>query len=323
MMSFILVLGFVNPAFAHGKEVEIIISSVIPDPVNPLRRLYRAKVIYSDGDDVEDAVLELFAVRDEGGQSIGPIEFFPLGEPGLYATEVEYGRFGNWVVTVSVTEPGEGEAEFTDEIFPGQGGSDSSGDTENVRIPESLSILFKFDWLDLFNIVLRFVHSLAGLAWFGLVGIIMVASWFMSPDTRIHTFERLSGFFAPISGLSLAVLLGSGIYNGIWDAPIRPPGVFDIITMLQIPFGDIYLIAFFGKVLAYIVLVIVTVRLRKSLKVFSPSGTATPLDSESEVIPELARLAKIGMGTAVFLAVDIAVLIYMHYISHLAVLIPN
>lgn len=323
MTLFFLVLGLVSPAFAHGKEVEIIISSVIPDLGNPLRRLYRAEVIYTDGDAVEEAVMELFAVRDEGGQGVGPIEFYPLGEPGLYATEVEYERFGNWVITVSVTEPGEGEAEFTDEIFPGQAGSNSSEETDNVGIPESLSILFEFDWEDFINIVLRFVHSLAGLAWFSLVGIIIVAYWFMSPGSRIDTFKRLNGFFAPVSGLSLAVLLGSGIYNGIWDAPIRPPGVFDINTMLQIPFGDIYLLAFLGKVLAYIVLASVTVRLRKALKEFSPGGLVTSLESEAEVTLELARFAKIGMGTAVFLAVNIAVLIYMHYISHLAVLIPN
>jgi hypothetical protein len=318
-----LIVGFPGTAQAHGKEVILTVTSLMPDPSQRFTRLYRATVYFEDGDPVEDAVMELTAQRQEDGQSIGPVDFFPLGEPGLYATEVTYDRFGDWVVTVAALEPGEGTAKFTDAILPGLASSSEPGETAEGGIPESLSILFKFDWRDTLNIVFRFVHSLAGLAWFGLIGAILVAHWFMAPEAKYRTLLHLQGLFAPISGVSLAILLGSGIYNAIWDAPIRAPGVFDLNTMLQIPFGDIYLIAFLGKVLAYAVLTAVTLKLRKILQ----SLPAAHAESATSLGPVLALStagpAMVGLGTAVFLAIDIAILIYMHYISHLAVLIPQ
>jgi hypothetical protein len=310
-------------ATAHGKEVQVTVTSLLPDPSQPFMRLYRALVLFEDGDPVEDAVIEITAQREEGGQTLAPVQFYPLNEPGLYATEVTYDRFGNWVVTVTVSEPGEGTASFTDAILPGQVESAESDKTPNTGIPENLAILFKFDGLDFLNIVFRFVHSLAGLAWFCLIGVILVAHWFMAPETKHQALYQLRGFFSPIAGVSLAILLGSGIYNGIWDSPIRPPGVFDLQTMLQVPFGDVYLMAFLGKVLAFAVLAGVTIRLRTVLRDLPTSAAERPSNPAPDGTLVAARLAKIGLGTAIFLVIDIAVLIYMHYISHLAIVIPQ
>lgn len=316
-------LVFPSQTSAHGKEVEIIVTSLIPDSSQPLIRLYRAEVYYSDGDLVEDAEMVLTAVREEGGDEIGPIVFIPLDEAGVYVTEVTYDRFGNWVVTVSVTEPGEGDASFTEPILPGQTAATSSGEeTGSSGIPANLSVLFKFDWLDFFNIILRIVHSLAGLAWSSLIAVILVAFWFMPSDSRQHALNKLGTVFTPVAYSSLGILLASGIYNGIWDAPIRPPGVFNLPVMLDIPFGNVYLITFIGKLVAYGIFAWITKGLRKEFDLM----TAVPdSDDSSEGIDdlEILRLAKIGLFTIIFLAVNIAVMIYMHYISHLAVLIPQ
>jgi hypothetical protein len=305
--------------YAHGKEVSVTVTSMIPDTDNPLNRLYRAKVLFSDLDPVEGAVMTLTAQREEGGQIMGPIPFHALGEPGLYATEVTYERFGNWVVQVTASLPGEGEASFTDAILPGQAGSIETGAQAPSGVPETLSILFKFDALDLLNVVIRALHSLAGLAWFSLLGVILVAYWFMDPDSRDGALRRLRPRFWPVAGISLAALLLSGIYNGIFDSPIRPPGIFAPSVLLQVPFGDVYLIAFLGKVVAYALLLIVTLRIRAALKTLPETGT----ESTGFSWDAIGRLGKVGLAVGIFLALDMAVVIYMHYISHLAIVIPQ
>jgi hypothetical protein len=93
--------------------------------------------------------------------------------------------------------------------------------------------------------------------------------------------------------------------------------------MLQVPFGDVYLMAFLGKVLAFAVLAGVTIRLRTVLRDLPTSAAERPSNPAPDGTLVAARLAKIGLGTAIFLVIDIAVLIYMHYISHLAIVIPQ
>jgi hypothetical protein len=196
-----------------------------------------------------------------------------------------------------------------------------SEEARDTVLAENLAILFKFDELDFLNIVVRVVHSLAGLAWFGLIGVILAARWFMDPESRYRAILKLKQVFAPAAGLSLAILLGSGIYNAIWDSPIRPPGVLALNALLAVPFGDMYFLAFLGKLLAYVVLVIVALRIGKELYRL-PAQLETSGDA-SESIQDIGRLAMVGGGAAIFLAIDIAVLIYMHYISHLAIVIPQ
>lgn len=310
--------GFSNPANAHGKEVVVTVTSLIADPAQPLTRLYRAAVEYEDGDPVEDARIELTGVRQEGGQTIGPVTFYPLGEPGLYAAEFTYERFGTWELTVIVLAPGEGTATFTDAVLPGANTSSAATAPDTTATTaEKLAVLFKFDAQDFLNIILRFVHSLAGVAWFGLIAVAVVARRFMTPESQYQTLLRLRGIFPKGAGISLTILLASGIYNAIWDAPIRAPGVFNLQTMLGIPFGDAYMIAFLGKVLAYVAIVIVTIRLRSALQALSPQpGADAPTQTQ-----RITRLSLFGLGTGVFLAIDISILIYMHYISHLSTVI--
>src|SRR5574337_311866 len=122
LLSLLVALScsWVANVFAHGKQVIITVTPLTPDPARPLIRLYLAEVKFEDGDAVENAQLELTARRKEGGQTTGPVVFYPLGEPGLYATEIQYERYGNWTVTVSVAGPGEGETSFTDRILPSE-----------------------------------------------------------------------------------------------------------------------------------------------------------------------------------------------------------
>ncbi|PJF41570.1 MAG: hypothetical protein D6737_00995 [Chloroflexi bacterium] len=306
------------PVYSHGKEVNISISSLFPDSSQPLTRLYRVVVTFDDGDPVEDAVIEMRAVRQEGGQTIDGIVFHALGEPGLYATEVTYERFGNWDITVIVSEPGEGEATFTDAIVPGASASGEE-QTTTASIPTDLSVFFTFNVRDFVNIVFRFVHSLAGVAWFGLIAVVLVAHRFMEPEAEYRTLLRLKTIFWPAAVASLSILLSSGIYNAIWDAPIRAPGVFNLDTMLSIPFGDVYLAAFAGKVIAYGLLVVSTIRLGRSLSTIPETIPENPIDE----IQPVTRTAFIAAGIGALLAINIAVLIYMHYISHLSIVIPQ
>lgn len=313
-LLFALAAGWVSPASAHGKEALITVASLTPDPTRPLVRLYRAEVKFDDGDPVEGAQIELTARRAEGGQTLGPVAFSALGEAGVYAAEVNYSRFGTWEVKVKVTEPGEGEATFTDSILPGQ--AQAVSDDPAAETSETLSVLFRFDGGDVLNIVFRFVHSLAGLAWFGLIGVVLVTRWFVAPEVRLAVLLRLRGLFSPVALASLAVLLASGVYNAVWNAPIRPPGAFNLPVMGTIPFGPAYLAALAGKILAYIVLVVIAVRLAGRLRRLSPDAPLADYGA-------LARLAWAGVGTGIFLAIDVSILIYMHYISHLALFIPR
>ena len=106
---------------AHGKELDITIASLIPDPDKPLVRLYRATIVYvSDLEPVEAAEVELNAERAEGGEPLVPIQLTALkDQPGIYVGEVSYPRFGTWTVTLHVSEAGEGEAVFIDKVIPG------------------------------------------------------------------------------------------------------------------------------------------------------------------------------------------------------------
>lgn len=113
-----------SPVVAHGKEIGITLTSLIPDPNSPLTRLYRASVVYAnDLEPVEGATVELTATREQGGSAIGPVLLMGLrDQPGLYLGEATYPRFGTWRVRLHVAASlgqGEGESVFVDNVRPG------------------------------------------------------------------------------------------------------------------------------------------------------------------------------------------------------------
>ncbi|MFQ5872878.1 MAG: FixH family protein [Dehalococcoidia bacterium] len=321
-------------ALAHGKELRMEVSSFAPDPQEPLVRLYRVFVIYAgDGEPVTGARVQLTAERQGGGPPMGPIFLEPLNEPGLYAAQLTYSMYGSWDVALKVEEQGEGEGEasFIEELVP----AGPTTDIGEVR-QRVLELFFRFNWWDVVAIAVRISHSLAAVVWFGLTGVILVAYGFLQPALRAPLYRRLSRVFLPAATLSLAALAASGAYTAIFSAPIKPPGVFDLDVMWRIPFGPHYLGTIAFKALALGTCAILAWRMAQALMSASlpvPAGGGTVAmkarDARTNetvaVIRDvhLFRLAVANAMIGVLLAADVALAIYLHYISHLAVFLPD
>ncbi len=264
---------------------------------------------FDDGDPVEDAVMALTATRVEDGSTVGPVRFGALDQPGRYVAEVDYERFGTWVVAITVESPGEGAVEFSDEVLPTAGTATDSA--ERTIDTETLAVLFRFDSSDWTNLVVRIAHSAAGAIWVGLIGLALVATWVAKDDPRTRALALLERWFPTGATLSLLLLLASGLHSATWGTPIRAPGVFDLGTLLDVPFGGQYVAALAAMAAAWVVMVAITIRMRRALR-------ASSID-----LAGARGAAFAGVGVSAFLVVDIAVLLYLHNISHLSLTIPT
>lgn len=325
-----VMLGMPGIAQAHGKEVAIKVSSFTPDPKEPLVRLYRAFAAYaSDGDPLTNAKIQFTAERQQGGPGVEPIMMNPLNEPGFYAAQVTFPRFGNWNVNLKVKEAGEGEASFTEEILPATSTESSPPGNQALR-QQLVEIYFKFNWRDAANIGVRVLHSLAGFTWFALTGVILVAYGFVPVNARIHLLSKLSGFFSPAAAISLGILFASGVFNAIFSAPIRPPGVLALGSMWSIPYGPQYLGAIGFKLIAISASAVIAVRMAQELKTASRpapvSGGAVHSFEKVHTKMATAPLLQLSIANAaigLLMLIDIAITIYLHYLSHLAVFLPQ
>lgn len=339
---FLLVLGLLllvaytggQAALAHGKELSIQVSSFAPDAGEPLNRLYRVRVVYAfDGDPVVGAKVSFVASRAGGGPPMEPLILEPLNEPGLYVAEISFPLYGSWNVNLSVAEAGKGETSFVEEVVP----AGPARDTDEAR-QKVLQLFFSFNWWDVAAITVRVAHSLAAVVWFGLTGVILVAHWFLPPAARPPVYRRLVGFFLPATIISLSLLLASGIYSGIYSAPIKAPGVFDFEVMWRIPFGPAYLATIAYKTLTLGACVVLAVYMARLLRTSSYPTIAGGDDSVAVrtaiVAPvtkralisadkKLYRLATANALLGASIAVAVAVAVYLHYISHLAVFLPE
>lgn len=323
-------------AWAHGKELSIKVSSFTSDPNNPLVRLFRAQVEYaSDLEPVTGAQVWLTADRRGGGPAVEPVPLEPLNEPGIYAGEVVFPLYGSWnvILTVKGSREGTGESGFVESVVP----AGPQVDNDEVR-EKVLQLFFNFNWRDVAAIMVRIIHSLASMVWFGLTAVILVAHWFVSAANRPPIFARLSIIFAPAAFLSLAVLMASGIYTGIYSAPVKPPGIFDFNLMWRIPFGPAYLATIGFKVLALATCGILAVAMNRVLRSASypmiaggDDNTAAGMVGVAETSRTRAfsqdralfHLAAVNAVIGIAIAAAVAVAVYLHYISHLAVFLPN
>ena len=314
-----------SPAAAHGKELDITVDSLVPDPDRPLRLLYRATIVYAgDRDPVEDASVVLTARR---GQDETPLSSLSLtevaGSEGVYVGEVVFDRFGDWDLHLDVQAElglGEGSVDFIDEVRPepADPALDAARRAEAERVA-SLQLLFGFEWWpDVVTVATRVVHSVAGLAYFVVTGLVLVLAWFGIPARRPGLLHDLSRRFLPIAGISLGALLLAGLYEAAFDAPVVWPGIYDLPSMLAIPYGDAYLVAFALKVVAFVLLVIMASRIAGSLKAWD--AAAVP-DDDVTMIAILKRQTLINAAIGLFVLADVAVVIYLHYISHLGVFV--
>lgn len=322
-------------ADAHGKELEATVSTLLPNQDSPLTRLYRVTVVYaSDLDPVENATVTLSATRAEGGPGISGTNLTEVpGGKGVYIGEIDYTRFGAWQVTVQVRGPlGQGEAEsaFTDQVRP-KAVTDSEQESlvfeaERVR---RLQLFFKFGWWpDMVNIILRVVHSSAAIAYFAMTGLVLFIVLAGIPTSWPDLPAKLHPIFIPVTVGSLIVLGASGMYSAAFDSPTNAPGIYDIEAILRLPYGEAYLGAFLVKPLAWLMLIYLAVRIGQELKLYARvplvgGGAMAMALPTVRVTSRLKHLALANLGIGIVLVVDIALVIYLHYLSHLGVFIPQ
>jgi hypothetical protein len=320
-----MLAGVAQPSSAHGKELDITVDSLVPDPDRPLRLLYRATIVYvGDRDPVEDASVVLTARQAQNDAPLPPLSLTQVaGAEGVYVGEVVFDRFGDWDLHLDVEAAlglGDGSVDFTDEVRPepADPALDAARRVEAERVA-SLQLLFGFEWWpDVVTVMLRVIHSVAGLAYFVVTGLVLVLAWFGIPTRRPGLLHDLSRRFLPIAGISLGALLLAGLYEAAFDAPVAWPGIYDLPSMLAIPYGDAYLVAFALKVVSFGLLVVMALRIGGSLKAWD--GAAVP-DDDVAMIGTLKRQTLINAAIGLFVLADVAVVIYLHYISHLGVFV--
>jgi len=316
-----------QPASAHGKDLDIAVTPLIPDPDRPLLRLYRVEVVYlGDREAVEGATVTLTAARDDGTVGFPPVELTEVDEgDGLYVGEAVFSRFGVWEMELSVVADqglGEGDVSFQDNIRPGALNPEQVAalEAEADRVIR-LQLSFGFSWWpDVVNIAIRVVHSLAGLSYFMITAVAFGMAWFGVPPGPLNVPRLLNRTFLPGAGFSLAVLLGAGLYSAAYDAPITSPGIYDIERMREIPYGEWYLLAFAIKVVAFVVLAVLAVWIYRVIREWNAA------EGDKPAITTVATLKRATMANAVvgvIVVADVAALIYLHYISHLGVFLPE
>lgn len=339
MLALWLIWGgpFIASALAHGKELEISVTSLIPDPDRPLVRLYRVFVVYEgDLEPVEEAEVQLTAVREEGGPEPNPVRLTAVeNKPGLYVGEVTYPRFGTWQVSLQVEAAfgqGEGEAEFVDNVRPGtlNPTEEAALKAEEERIYK-LQLFFRFSWWpDVVNILVRITHSTAGMTYFLVTGAVAFTAWFGAPGKRPDFQAWLQRLFLPLALGSLGLLLASGLYSAAFDAPTTPPGIYDLTAMRELPYGLAYLGVFLFKPAIFIALIVLAVQIHKAMQqawsVASVAGAAqeTAMSlTNGPAIARLRRLTLINAGLGLLIVWVVAVVIYLHYVSHLGIFLPS
>jgi hypothetical protein len=337
ILGLLLAVWAITPsrADAHGKELQATMSTLLLNQENPLTRLYRVTVVYaSDLEPVENATVTLSATRVEGGPGVSGIELTAIsGGAGVYVGEIDYQRFGSWQVTVQVRGPlGQGEAEsgFIDQVRPRAiTASEQESllfEAERVR---RLQLFFKFGWWpDMVNIILRVVHSSAAIAYFAMTGLVLFIALAGIPTGWPDLPAKLHQRFIPVTVGSLIILSASGMYSADFDSPTNAPGIYDIGAILRLPYGEAYLGAFLVKPLAWLILIYLAVRTGQELKLYARlplvGGEATAMALPAvRVTPRLKHLALANLGVGIVLVVDIALIIYLHYLSHLGVFIPQ
>lgn len=322
-LAWLLSWTSVAAASAHGKEITIEVSALTPDPQRPLTRLYQASVTFTnDREPVSDAVIELTGRRRQTGGILSPIRLVPLNVPGVYAAQVVFPRYGNWEIRVQAKEPGQGEANFVEEVLPPallrEPQSSSQGEQRSI-----FSISLAFSRRDVANVGMRWLHALAAGLWFGLSGLIVAAFWLLRGESRGQFWRRLYPLFPWLGGASLLLLAATGIYNAIYNSPIRPPGTLNLELMERIPYGIAYLVALGLKALTVLIGGGLLVGMAKGLRWARWPGEGNPAVATSGKSSLLLRLAVTNIALGVIMMLSVAVLVYLHNLSHLAVLVPR
>ncbi len=290
------------PAQAHGKKINIDVKSSTPESSKPLTKLYRALLTYDDGDQVTDAKLTLTASRVGENQSINPVDFTRTNEVGVYQANVTYSAYGEWRLLFKVTAPGEGEATLDENLAPP---SPAQSDSASARVVVPLA----FDTRDALNIVARTVHIFSAISWFSVIWMLFVGPHLLSREAWADVLVRSAKSLPKILGAIWILLIATGIYLAINNAPTRAPGVLAPDILVRVSWGREYLIAFIMKMLMFV----------GALGVGAGIGMA--MRQTSDLTAErVARLAALDLLLGLFIFADVVVIGYLHNLSHLGLL---
>ena len=324
-----------STASAHGKELSLFVSTLIPDESEPLRRLFRVEVLYAgDFDAVENAKVVLSGFRKEGGEDLDEITLTEMsGESGVYIGELVFNRFGEWNIDITVTSAfsqGNGSTHFIEQVHPVvlSDAEEASMAREAARVRQ-LQLFFSFGWWpDIVSILLRIAHSVSALAYFGAVSIVLLSVWLGRGDRRVLN-GPVGKYFLPASLAGLTGILLSGLYAAAFDAPNGAPGIYDVKDLLQLPYANAYLAAFLVKPVMWVALVILAFRINsvvvRPARIPAPAGAAigaTGAIEDFSPSKAVRKLTYIGATAGILIVADISILIYIHYISHLGVFLP-
>jgi hypothetical protein len=248
---------------------------------------------------------------------------------------VSYSRFGTWIVQLEVSAAfgqGEGEATFVDNVRPGALNPDPDQEAARKADEErifKLQLFFGFDWWpDVVNIAMRATHSVSALTYFGLSGMVLFMAWFGAPVARPRLPARVAPIFLPIALASLLGLLATGLYSAAFDAPNTAPGIYDVDGLLNLPYGRVYLVAFLFKPVAWTALVVLAFRISSALRSSAGlrpigGGAVDAVVDAPTYVDSLKSLTLVNAGVGLLIFMDLTVVIYMHYLSHLGVFLPT
>ncbi|MBI4260221.1 MAG: hypothetical protein HY658_06605 [Actinobacteria bacterium] len=313
-----VILAVLGPgvAAAHGREIDVGVSCRAPDPGRPLGLECTALLHYTDGDPVPDALLDVTGVREGPGDAgFGPTVFEPAEQAGAYSATLILPAYGTWLLRFVVREPGNGAAQLRAEILPPVPG-------DSPEIEAGLRVVSKFGWPDVRNLALRIAHLVGALAWFGSVALILLVASLVGPTERRRLMGRGAALFPWVAGISLLVVAVSGALNAVYNTPTRPPGLFNPGDAARLPFGNVYLAAFFVKMALAVAIVAATASLSMALRrtqravdvIAGGSGTLGlgPDGPERRV----RQMAALDLVLGLLVLVVVAVMSYFHIVSH-------
>ncbi len=309
-------------AEAHGKDAEVRLTCPAVDLAAPLTRRCQAAVLYAtDRDPLSDARLVLNAMRSgsRAGQEIASVPLLPTGQPGRYAATVTLPAYGTWAFAVQVTAPAEGHVQVEEHILPPWGQSVPAQDAR-------ARLLLRFGFRDAINIAALAVHLLGTAGLFAANGAVFAAGLLQVSDPQYR--QRVARLFPWAAGGSFILLGASGVYNAVYNAPARSPGLLHPGTLAGLPFGSAYLIAFAAKMVLVAALFVGTsllaARFRRGLwrspraasVLVTPqepigAGSAQPVQREASLTLAATNLLA---ESAVLLTAAVAG--YLHLLTH-------
>jgi hypothetical protein len=348
VVSSLFGLSRLDSVQAHGKEITLTVSSLVPDRIEPLRRMYRVHVTYAgDQDVVEGAEVSITGTRREGGGALEQQHMIELpGEPGIYVAEIVFDRFGDWELEFSVEAAlgqGDGTATLTESITPVVlSAADQVSMLNEADRVQRLQVFFAFKWWpDIASIAIRIVHTMSAVTYAVVIASVLLAAWLGGSGSRILT-GKVGENFLLLSTLSLAGILLSGLYGAAFGAPNAAPGIYEYRDLLALPYGDAYLIAFMLKPVGWVAMVLLAMRVEAVVikpafasldeaDSVTPTGAAVPSGAADASLSEpgqrtdieLKRLIGVGTTLTVIAVADLAIVIYLHYLSHLGVFLPE